>query len=197
MGTSIASTRSATRIPENNFLFFLFIFYPFINTTVEVFMIPVFLAVTLILVFLINYSSSKNNRSREASVNAFWEREMRANTSRKKDISNIDFITLPDVLSTPTGSVSEEIKDIEARLSELSDKKIANLSGKTNTDLKLEYGAANFPMLSECDSNYIKLVQLMQKYIIALRKEGYDERADKVLAFAREVAPEVNVFKHD
>ncbi len=160
-------------------------------------MIPIFLAVTLILIFLINYSSSKSKRNREASINAFWEREMRANTSRKKDISNIDFITLPDVLSSPTGSVSEEIQDIERRLAELSDKKIANFTGMTNTDLKLEYGAANFPLLSESDANYIKLVQLMQKYITALRKEGYDDRADKVLAFAREVAPEVSVFKHD
>ncbi len=159
--------------------------------------IPVFLAVTLILVVLVNLASSKNKRDREASLNAFWDREMKANTTRKKDISNIDFITIPDFLSSPTGSVSEEIQDIEARISELKEKKMVNFSGKTNTDLKLEYGAANFPLLSEWDSNYIKLVQLMQKYILALRKEGYDEKASQIVTFAREIAPEVNIFKQD
>ncbi|MCR5824617.1 MAG: hypothetical protein K6G60_09340 [Lachnospiraceae bacterium] len=159
--------------------------------------IPVFLAVTLILVVLVNLASSKNKRDRESSLNAFWDREMKANTTRKKDISNIDFITIPDFLSSPTGSVSEEIQDIEARISELKEKKMVNFSGKTNTDLKLEYGAANFPLLSEWDSNYIKLVQLMQKYILALRKEGYDEKASQIVTFAREIAPEVNIFKQD
>ena len=157
--------------------------------------IPVFLAVTLILIVLINLAGSRNKRDREASLNAFWEREMKANTTRKKDISNIDFITLPDFLSSPTGSLSEEIQDVEKRLAELSDKKIANFSGMTNTDLKLEYGAANFPMLSEWDSNYIKLVQLMQKYITVLQKEGYEERAEQIIEFARQVAPEVKTFQ--
>ena len=157
--------------------------------------IPVFLGVTLIIIVLINLSVSKSKRDRESSLNEFWEREMRANTTRKKDISNIDFITLPDFLSSPSGSVSEEIKDLEERLTELGNKKMANFSGMTNTDLKLEYGAANFPDLSQWDSNYIKLVQLMQKYIAALRKEGYEERADQILEFARKVAPEVNAFR--
>ncbi len=158
-------------------------------------MIPIFFATTLILVFLLNYSSSKAKKNREAERDAFWAREMKANTTRKKDISNIDFITIPDFLSSPSGSVSEEIQDIEKRIGELSDKKIANFSGKTNTDLKLEYGAANFPDLSAMDANYIKLVQLMQKYIVALRKEGYTEKADLILEFARKVAPEVKTFK--
>ena len=158
-------------------------------------MIPVFLSITLILVFLVNYSSKKNGRNRKAQLDAFWARELKANTTRKKDISNIDFITLPDFLSSPSGSVSEEIQDIEKRIADLSEKKIVNFTGKTNTDLKLEYGTANFPLLAEWDSNYIKLVQLMQKYIAALKKEGYDEKADLILNFAREVAPEVNSFK--
>ncbi len=157
-------------------------------------MIPVFLAITLILVFLVNYSSSKYNRNRKAQLDAFWARELKANTTRKKDISNIDFITIPDFLSSPTGSVSEEIQDIEKRIGDLKEKKIANLSGKTNTDLKLEYGTANFQTLAEWDSNYIKLVQLMQKYIAALRKEGYDEKADLILDFAKKVALEVHSF---
>lgn len=157
--------------------------------------IPVFLAITLILIFLVNYYSSRNNRNHKARMDAFWERELKANTTAKKDISNIDFITIPDFLSSPTGSVSEEIKDIEKRIEDLKEKKMVNFSGKTNTDLKLEYGTANFPTLSEWDANYIKLVQLMTKYIDALKKEGYDEKAEQILTFAREVAPEVSRFK--
>jgi len=153
------------------------------------------LAITLILVFLVNYSSSKSVRNHKEQLDSFWARELKANTTRKKDISNIDFITIPDFLSSPTGSVSEEIKDIEKRIEDLKEKKMVNFSGKTNTDLKLEYGTANFPTLSEWDANYIKLVQLMTKYIDALKKEGYDEKAEQILTFAREVAPEVNRFK--
>ncbi len=158
-------------------------------------MIPVFLATALILAALIAIVPKRGERENKKRSAEFWERERKANFVPKKDISNLDFITIPPCLSSPAGSVSEEIKDTEKRIMGLTDKKIVNFAGKTNTDLKMEYGTANFQLLSEYDSNYIKLVQLMQKYIRLLKQEGYDEKANEILEFARVVAPEVNSFK--
>ena len=39
----------------------------------------------------------------------------------------------------------------------LKEKKILNLSGFTNTDLKLEYGVGNLTELTDYDNNYVTL----------------------------------------
>ena len=41
----------------------------------------------------------------------------------------------------------------------MADKQVLNLTGRTNTELKLEYGAPNINILSAADANYTKLVQ--------------------------------------
>ena len=73
-----------------------------------------------------------------------------------------------------------------SRLVFLKDKKILNLTGKTNTDLKLEYGAANLTYLSECDENYTTLSRTLNTYSARLYELGYESEARKVLEFAVE-----------
>ena len=41
----------------------------------------------------------------------------------------------------------------------MADKQVLNLTGITNTDLKLEYGAPNINILSAADGNYTRLIQ--------------------------------------
>lgn len=159
-------------------------------------MIPVFFLITLIIVFLVTYESRKNARNRKQKLDAFWEKEFKANTTPKQDISTLDFITIPAIISSPSNFLSEEITDYENKLADLSDKKIVNLTDFTNTELKLKYGAPNFPLLSEYDANYLKLVQVLQRYAASLIKAGDMEKATEVLKFGSSIAPDVHYFSN-
>jgi hypothetical protein len=66
----------------------------------------------------------------------------------------------------------------------LKDEKIVNLTGISNTDLKLEYGTANITPLSIYDQNYTSLVRGLQRWGKALYDAGRYEDSAKVLEFA-------------
>ncbi|MCQ2538689.1 MAG: hypothetical protein MJ124_09840 [Lachnospiraceae bacterium] len=138
----------------------------------------------MFIVILVNFVSKRAERQNQQTTQAFIEKEQMANTTRKKDISNLDFITIPVCISTPTGLISEEITDTEQQLSALSEKKIVNFTGITNTELKLAYGAPNIDILSEYDNNYLKLVRLLQKYATLLYDNNLKDKAIEVLEFS-------------
>ncbi|MCR5785574.1 MAG: hypothetical protein K6G40_08045 [Eubacterium sp.] len=119
----------------------------------------------------------------EANQRAFWDREDEANAVRAKDISNLPYIQIPlDYL--PIGiSNDPTLKECEEKIRLLSDKKILNLSGYSNTDLKLMYGAGNINILSECDDNFAELSQLIIKWAKALDDLGFEDEAISVLEY--------------
>ena len=84
----------------------------------------------------------RNNNKTAGSNEDFFKRESEANQSRKRDISNLNYIKIPDNLPFIKTDISE-ISNAEQNIMNLKDEKILNLTGKTNTDLKLEYGVAN------------------------------------------------------
>ncbi len=155
-------------------------------------MIPVFFIISIAIVILINFGPRKAERESREATEAFLAKEAKSNTTRKKDISNLDFITIPPCLSTPTELDSEEIRSTEAELLSLSDKKIVNFTGITNTDLKLTYGTANLDTLSEYDNNYMKLVRLIYKYARLLNDEGLKDKAAEVLEFGMNINTDIS-----
>lgn len=70
-----------------------------------------------------------------------------------------------------------ELKKYEETLQSLAGQKILNLGGKTNTDLKLEYGVANLETLCACDENYTTLCRTIYEYAECLKKLGHDAEA--------------------
>jgi hypothetical protein len=85
----------------------------------------------------------------------------------------------------------EAIADIEKTLLSLKGKRILNLTGKTSTDLKLEYGAANLSALSEYDDNYLLLVRTLQQYAEVLHSEGHTDDAVTVLEYAVNIGSDI------
>ena len=101
---------------------------------------PVILGCTIILILLIHFKSRDSRKSREDLVKEFFQRELEANTTRKKDISGLNYLTidfsrLPDLNGVP--DEEGEIADIYRTLKTLDGKQMLNLSGISNTDLKL------------------------------------------------------------
>lgn len=134
-------------------------------------------AVIFIIVFTIR--NRKNIRKQANLDESFWEKELKANATRKQDISQLDYITIPLELLLP--DISSNHAD---KIRALSEKKIVNLSGITNTDLKLKYGVANLELLGEYDSNFADLIYSLSAYATELIEAGYADAAVKILEYA-------------
>ena len=144
-----------------------------------------FLATFILFIVLFNIRIRLVSRKEEQKEEKFWDRELRSNSVRKKSLDTLEYVHLPyDLLPFGTAGDDENLKKIEDELTALKDLKIVNLTGITNTDLKLEYGTANITALTEYDQNYTALVIALQKWGDALYTLGRFEDAASVLEFA-------------
>lgn len=148
----------------------------------------------IILLSLFNLFRNRSRRSMKESQDAFWEKEQRANQTRKQDISHLDYIQIP--LNTfPIGKYGDDkLSELEQTLRTLSSRKILNLSGISNTDLKLQYGAANLPVLSDCDTQFTTLARTLSAYGEQLAALGHWQDAVRVLEFG--VACKTDISKN-
>lgn len=139
---------------------------------------------TLGLFFLwIKFVIGRNNRKSERDRALYWERERKANEVRKQPLDNLAFLEIPfDLL--PFGVLTDsDTQNDEAFIRTFTDKKVLNLTGVSNTDLKLKYGAANLPLLSQYDQNYTLLVRTMNTWAERLFKENYKNQAGVILEY--------------
>ena len=144
-----------------------------------------FLATFILFIVLFNIRLRLASRKEEQQEEKFWDRELRSNSVRKKSLDTLEYVHLPyDLLPFGTAGDDENLQAIEDELTALKDLKIVNLTGITNTDLKLEYGTANITALTEYDQNYTTLVIALQKWGDALYTLGRFEDAASVLEFA-------------
>jgi hypothetical protein len=116
---------------------------------------------------------------------SYWEKEIMSNSVRKKSLDGLDYISIPmDKLPFGVLTDQSEVSECETVLKELSGEKIVNLTGISNTDLKLMYGTANITPLSAYDQNYTTLVCTLQKWAQILFDAAYYTEAATVLEFA-------------
>ena len=148
-------------------------------------MITSFLSSFIVFCLVIAYVTRKHRRMEENAIKDFWEREARANNTRKKPLEHLPYITIPfDSLPMETMKDNPDVAEYRTLLTSLSSQKIVNLTGYTNTDLKLKYGTATITELSEYDQNYTVLVRTLQKWSDILLDTGYVEEAAILLQFA-------------
>lgn len=142
----------------------------------------------LIICAVIAYNKRKSDRAMRKASDNFWDKEREANLTRRKDISQLPYITIPyDALPLDELPDSEEYVAAVQKLQSLTGKQILDLSGQTNTDLKLAYGAANLPVLMDCDQNYLVLVRTLSRMANLLSEAGKDDAAESILSFAFDV----------
>lgn len=152
-----------------------------------------FFASFIFFCLFVTFSVRKRKRQEEKAEVAFWEKEHQANLTRKKPIDHLPFIQIPfDTFPSELLSEDEEIQNIIETIKQLSNCKILNLTGISNTDLKLEYGVANLTFLTECDQNYTLLVRTLQKWADILLQHGFTSQARTLLEFALETKTDVS-----
>lgn len=129
----------------------------------------------------------KNHKLGEKAEREFWEKEYRANSVRKKSLDGLNYIKFPfDKLPSAESFGENNVPESLVVLRSLEGRKMVNLNGISNTDLKLEYGTANITTLSEFDNNYT----LFAKYVYELALCLYDlNRKEEALFLLEETIP--------
>lgn len=138
---------------------------------------------TIVLGFLIKYERRKHSRKTEESNTSFWSREDAANRVRRKDISQLPYIQIPFDELPFIADATGEIKTCQNQLLALKGIPMLNLSSMSNTDLKMEYGVANLPKLSDCDEACNNMYRIIANLGYYLSKEGYHDEAVAFLEF--------------
>ena len=154
-----------------------------------------FLIITSFLAFSIVFFFARKRAGRieEAREQEFWDREKRANFTRRKSLDVLNYTTIPvELINLEPSATTEKLNACIRDLNDLSEYQIVNLTGYTNTDLKLEYGTANITILSDFDLHYTNLVTLLQKLAELLHESGEDTLAIATLEFAVSTGTDVS-----
>jgi len=135
---------------------------------------------------------SKKQKDKEES---YYELEKRADATPTADLSKLDYIKVP-VQDFPFGfSDDPEVCLIEEELLALSKKPLLNLSRRSNTSLKLEFGARNLKKMQVIADDYDRLVVLLCDYAKILMENEMIEEACRVLSFGEDIGSDVSQNK--
>lgn len=144
-----------------------------------------FFASFIVLVILFSIKLHQRREKDAKQYENFWAEEARANATRRKSLDGLDYISIPfDTLPTQLLIDNESVSEYLDTLHTLSERPIVNLTGYTNTELKLMYGAPNIDILIAYDQAYTVLARTLNDWGELLHKEGYDREALEVLEFA-------------
>lgn len=143
------------------------------------------LASFIVFAVWLSYEIKKSNRSMARQEKSFWEQERQANLTRKKSLKDLAYITIPlDTLPMEACSEEDSIRECLRIVRTLSGQTIVNLTGYSNTELKLMYGAPNITALIEYDQNYTLLARTLQSWASHLYEKNFTQEAQSVLEFA-------------
>lgn len=117
----------------------------------------------------------------------FWEEERKADSTPARDLSKLTYINMP-ISSFPIGKFTEddgeeELSIIEDKIMELNEKPLLNLTGKTNTELKLLYGAPNLKKMQQIADDFDEMEVTLLDYSKALMEKGHYKESLPVLTF--------------
>ncbi len=151
-----------------------------------------FLTVFIIFVLLLAFRYSSLKKKTTEKYESFWGNEAKANNTPAADLSTIEYLKLP-LERFPFGKwEDDEMQMMESQITELAEKRILNLSGKTNTELKLEYGTANLDAMTEIGENFNTLIVLLVDYAKALMEKNDLEEAVKILEYGASIGSDIS-----
>lgn len=114
-------------------------------------------------------------------------------TSETATASSDTTISATTYNRTPEHSapLSDELANTELELCKLADCRIINLTGISNTELRLTYGTANLDPLTTYDHNFTVLIRTLQKWGTLLASAGKKDDAITVLSYAINIGSDI------
>lgn len=152
---------------------------------------PIFFICFIVFIFWLQVKS-KQNAKISVWDEAYWQKEHDANFVRKKDISHLDYLKIDAGRLPFQDNGSEEEMEMQNELKTIMLHQTINLGNMSNADIKLNYGTANFEILSACDQNFTRLVQVLNKWgVYCFETENY-AKAKQILEYAIELGSDVS-----
>lgn len=152
-----------------------------------------FLPYLIVFCIWLNYKFKKSSSHAEQSRQNRLELEREANSTRKKSIDTLHYITFSEK-SIPIIEINDELtQKYQKSLLNFVDKRIVNLSSMTNTELKKAYGPANLPALSEYDANFSELIRILHNYALRLHELDYNDEAKAVLEYSVKIGTDMGI----
>ena len=123
---------------------------------------------------------------------SFWSKEKASNFARKKDISELDYLEVDQNLLPWDDQADGAIQDAQDDVREILKRPILNLQGMSNADIKLNYGIANFEILSACDQNYARLIRALNQWGEALYQSEKLADAESIFSYALDIGSDIS-----
>lgn len=142
-----------------------------------------FFPVVFIWIWILHHLKNRASKTEENQSKQFWKLEHNANSVRKKDLSNLPYIHIDTEKLPFQETTDSKLLEIQNTMKELSTKKIVNLAGQSNTDLKAAYGPANLDNLSAYDANFTELIRALSNWGTYLSEQGQLQDARVVLEY--------------
>ncbi len=144
-----------------------------------------FLSSLFVFIIWLAYEIKKHRAIETKPLKDYMEREREADNTPAKPMDDLEFIDIPlEELPTDVMTEDPEIKSLLETLQGLKEQKVVNLTGYSNTDLKLKYGAPNISRLIFWDQNYTVLARTLQKWGKLLMEGEHPEEGARVLEYA-------------
>ena len=154
-------------------------------------MLPI-LASLFIITLIISHALKKEQCESEKVLNEYFSRERAANRTRRQPLNDLAYVEIPfDFIPKSLLEDNETVQDCHRILEGLSDKKIVNFTGYTNTDLKLQYGVSNLATLTAYDENYTLYARTIYKLAKLYYDNGYESNARILLEKAIESGTDI------
>lgn len=153
---------------------------------------PIIFILFVITLGILSYLRRKAEKAEAEKAEAFWSRERKANMTHKKDLTQLNYITIPASLLTAPEDADAETASCYECLRSLAGQDIVNFSGRTNTDLKLAYGTANLPLLTEMGDRYDTMLITLTTLGKKLMEQDRDLEAIDALSFAVQCGSDIS-----
>lgn len=145
---------------------------------------PILFIIVILFTIWLSFEVRKVKKIETKSSEDFWKRELDANYTRPQDISSLVYIHVPLETLPFSENTNEDILQVQDTIKSLTNKKLLNLTGISNTDLKLKYGAKNLDLLMTCDQNFTLFVRSLNKWAHLLYEAGSIAESQQVLEYA-------------
>ena len=147
-------------------------------------LVPILLLVLGIITFFITlrHKITSSSYSSKKGINDFIEREQRASQVKRGSLPETLFIRIPK--EAIPSCVDPECIRVYDKLMTFIKLPLVKLKGKSNTQLKEEYGINHLEELITFEKNYDTFMDILIKYGTILFEKNYIQEARKVLELA-------------
>ena len=163
------------------------------------FKIPSFFILFLTFLFLWIYNLRKRQKTYEAERQAFWNKEQESLVVRKKDIP-AELYFQPDIRQlqfpelTPEHSGQAKYQKLKKQLNDSVHLPMLSLSDLTNTEIRLSFGTANQPIITQAEENYSAYLGFLYDYALFAKEQQWIDEA--IAALEEAIRLKSDISKH-